>query len=341
MIAFFFQEKAGIHFLSFNLPNLAINRITKVNISRFIADYARQNPAWAVMVGFLIYFSCQAILFPAYLFILSLGFGMPYDGLLAVIRGEFAGVENPELIIRLVQGGNQVLGWGLAGFVGVSMLGNRWEVAGFTSKVSVGQLVLASLLIFAVLPIAQLTSFNPDTFHLPEGMSSLENALRDTESRSWAVFYKVLGNTQTGALLSNILIFAITPALMEELFFRGFMQRALGRNWNPHVAIWVTAFVFSLMHFQVYAFFPRMMLGAMLGYFLWISGSLWTSVIGHFCYNLFNILMVYVVVKYQVVDPDVLRTGGEMPEWWGLASLLAVGILFFVYLRLSKHKITS
>ena len=54
---------------------------------------------------------------------------------------------------------------------------------------------------------------------------------------------------------------------------------------NIHASIWITAALFSLIHAQFYGFLPRMMMGALLGYLVVWSGSLWSSILAHFVNN--------------------------------------------------------
>ena len=62
-------------------------------------------------------------------------------------------------------------------------------------------------------------------------------------------------------LLFNILIIGVIPAIGEELLFRGALQGSIER-WtkNGHLAIWISAFIFSAIHLQFYGFLPRFIL---------------------------------------------------------------------------------
>lgn len=62
---------------------------------------------------------------------------------------------------------------------------------------------------------------------------------------------------------------SLLPAIFEELFFRGVIQQELNQWWgNYHLAIVVTAIVFSAIHMQFVTFLPRFLLGMVLGYLL-------------------------------------------------------------------------
>jgi membrane protease YdiL (CAAX protease family) len=87
-------------------------------------------------------------------------------------------------------------------------------------------------------------------------------------------------------LFVSFLSIAIIPAICEELVFRGVMLPLLAKiTRNIHAAVWITAMLFSLIHVQFYGFLPRMIMGALLGYFVVWSGSLWTSILAHFINN--------------------------------------------------------
>ena len=138
-----------------------------------------------------------------------------------------------------------------------------------------------------------------------------------------------------GGMIVNIGLMALMPALAEEMSFRGVLQGVLSRQRSEvsHIAIWVTAFIFSAIHFQFYGFVPRMLLGAMFGYMLAWTGSLWVPIVMHFVNN------GVAVVSYQLLDAgsqgsekSIADTIGAGDTWWvGLISLAAVcGLLWLI-----------
>src|SRR5690606_2422366 len=97
---------------------------------------------------------------------------------------------------------------------------------------------------------------------------------------------KILQVTSFSGLLLNLLVIAIIPAIGEELLFRGCLQPVFHR-WtkNIHIAIWITAIIFSAIHVQFYGFIPRMLMGAVFGYMLYWGRSIWLPIIAHFINN--------------------------------------------------------
>ena len=82
------------------------------------------------------------------------------------------------------------------------------------------------------------------------------------------------------ALWKLWLMVALTPALCEETFFRGLMLSGL-RRWGGWAAIGITALLFGLLHGSIYRLLPTFILGLVLGYAVWRSGSLYCSILIH------------------------------------------------------------
>ena len=120
--------------------------------------------------------------------------------------------------------------------------------------------------------------------------------------------------------------------------FRGVLQQLLGGR--RHVAIWLTAVIFSAIHMQFYGFVPRMLMGALFGYvFVW-TGSLWVPIVMHFVNNGMAVLVYYIFSSKGVaIDTNYADTLGAGTTWWlGVISLLTVGILLRVlYLRITSQ----
>lgn len=146
-------------------------------------------------------------------------------------------------------------------------------------KVSVVGLMLVTLM--ASIPMMNVIVEWNLSLSLPESMSSIEEWMRGSEERSAKMVETMLSGTSVKALIVSILIVGVLTGLSEELFFRGMLQRILADRMNIHVAIWLTAIIFSAAHFQFYGFVPRMLLGGFFGYLAWWSRSLWLPVIAH------------------------------------------------------------
>ena len=178
-----------------------------------------------------------------------------------------------------------------------------------------------------------LKSLN-DLVVLPHFMSGVELWMQQMEHQSELLTEKFLSVSSYSALALNLLVMAAIPALGEELFFRGILQTVLGEKLNRHLAVWITAFIFSAIHLQFYGFLPRFLLGAALGYLFLFSGSIWASIVAHFINNALAVVLFFLTFNgYLTFDMDAL---GTQNTWWlGFLSLTLVCLLFY---RLNRIK---
>ena len=178
-----------------------------------------------------------------------------------------------------------------------------------------------------------LKSLN-DLVVLPHFMSGIELWMQQMENQSEVLTDKFLSVSSYSGLALNLLVMAAIPALGEELFFRGILQTVLGEKLNRHLAVWITAFIFSAIHLQFYGFLPRFLLGAALGYLFLFSGSIWASIVAHFINNALAVLLFFLTFNgYLTFDMDAL---GTQNTWWlGFLSLTLVCLLFY---RLNRIK---
>ena len=128
----------------------------------------------------------------------------------------------------------------------------------------------------------------------PEFMSGFEEWATLKEKQLESLTIHLISFDNTTEYLIGILTIAIIPGLCEEYFFRGVLQKnfKLLLN-NPHVAIILSALLFSAFHLQFYGFFPRFLLGVLFGYMFYWSGSLVYPVIAHTLNNFIGISLVY------------------------------------------------
>lgn len=99
----------------------------------------------------------------------------------------------------------------------------------------------------------------------------------------------------------------------------------------PHVAIWCSAILFSAIHMQFYGFVPRMLMGALFGYMLVWTGSLWVPILMHFTNNVMAVLVYYFVQRAGWDMEQMNAIGTNDTLWLGVASMVItiVGIYAF------------
>ncbi|MFT6149733.1 MAG: membrane protease YdiL (CAAX protease family) [Saprospiraceae bacterium] len=132
-------------------------------------------------------------------------------------------------------------------------------------------------------------------------------------------------------LVITLFAVAVTPAIGEELMFRGILQPTFEKLFkNGHVAVWLSAILFSAIHFQMQGFIPRMFLGAILGYFYLWSRNLWIPILAHFVFNGSQVLGKY-FNKIEIETPNIEFSEIIIPSLVSLTFLLGLGYLFWKF----------
>jgi membrane protease YdiL (CAAX protease family) len=128
-------------------------------------------------------------------------------------------------------------------------------------------------------------------------------------------------------LLANLFLIGVIPALGEELLFRGILQGQLMRRWSPWAAIILSGAVFSFVHFQMEGFFPRWILGVLLGWLFWKTSNFWVPVFVHFLNNGAQVLGAYFVKG----TPELVDLEQQVQVPWVLAFASLIGTLSLLW----------
>lgn len=262
--------------------------------------------------------------------------GLSTGDTLSVASGEQFWVQAHPQLFRLMQAGGQLLGWGLAALLVGMMMGSVRTTLGLVPPGGFSWVAIAPLILIAMIPLAQFSTFQADTFHLPGFLQKMEAGIAAREAKLKAVISTLTRETHTGAFVANLLLLAVIPAVCEELFFRGVVQRSLALRLSPHLAIWLTALIFSVVHFQFYGFFSRMLLGGALGYLAWFAGSIWPAIAGHLAFNGFQIVALWYAQRQRPELVAKLSDDAQIPAGLALLSLLLTLLLFWFYIRTLK-----
>jgi membrane protease YdiL (CAAX protease family) len=164
------------------------------------------------------------------------------------------------------------------------------------------------------------------------------------ELQKWVQGSEEKAAKQTKALLSgrapsdlvlNLIFIALFAGIGEELLFRGVLQRLFIKAFkSPWAGIVIAAFLFSFFHFQFLGFFPRFVLGIVLGALYWYSGSLYTAMLAHFVYDGFIVTLLY--FKPELANnPEASMFNQSGIAVMALLSAVAVGFLFWLMKKFS------
>lgn len=126
---------------------------------------------------------------------------------------------------------------------------------------------------------------------------------------------------------------AITPAVCEELMFRGYLQRQVERGMGLVWSIVLVGILFGMYHLQVTKVLPLATLGIYLGFVVWATGSVWTGTVVHLLNNGFAVLAVAYVSSRPDMSLDTVEDVA-LPWYLGLASALAAfGVCVVLFRR--------
>ena len=189
---------------------------------------------------------------------------------------------------------------------------------------------LGMLLMLLAFPFASWTNQVNQNLHLPAFMKSTEEALRAAEKNANDLIAAMLDMKNPSDLVVMLFVVALLPAICEELFFRGVLQRLFIQIFErPWTGIIVTAIIFSAFHGQFLGFLPRVLLGIILGAIYWYSGSIWPSILAHFVNNAIQVIYVYKDRGFIDQEPRL------HPVLVIFSGMAIVGILW--YMRKNSH----
>lgn len=123
-----------------------------------------------------------------------------------------------------------------------------------------------------------------------------------------------------------LLAVAIIPAFIEEVYFRGSLQKIL-TDWTgkPYLAIILTAIFFSAIHFSYFGFLSRMALGIILGCIYYYTKTIWLPILLHFLNNGIAIVTLY-TVRENPTNVDKIMDD-NLPIYWGGVALIGIYFL--------------
>lgn len=167
-------------------------------------------------------------------------------------------------------------------------------------------LIVVFLAMFMSLPIMEQLSNLNQRLVLPPFLKGVEDWMRASEKQAETATNILLKMDTVWDLIKTVLFVGGLTAVVEELMFRGALQTIFIR-WtkNHHAAIWITAILFSAFHMEFFGFLPRLMLGVFFGYFVYWSGSIWTSIWAHFINNSTAVIVTYLYQHKTIkTSPD-------------------------------------
>lgn len=167
------------------------------------------------------------------------------------------------------------------------------------------------------------------------------------------VFSKLNFNFQE--LFLTTVLFTLV-AILEEVLFRGYIQKNLMLSFNKYVALIVASAIFALMHganpnISLFSLLGLFLAGMALGATYMYTKNLWYPIAFHFSWNLFQSLLgfnvsgqdIYSIIEFTVPENNKIN-GGQFGFEGSIFSLVTELILVFLiiyYYQVKKPQLIA
>lgn len=157
----------------------------------------------------------------------------------------------------------------------------------------------------------------------PAGLELLQQ-----QARLELFIRKVAGFRSFPGFLAVAGMLVATPALCEELFFRGYVQRVFMGGLRPGIAVFLSGFVFALFHMEPANIVPLTLLGGFIGYIYRKAGTLAVPAVAHAANNFAALMLLQAESLFPGLSISAPgATIVSMWQWWAL--VLVSMVLFF------------
>jgi membrane protease YdiL (CAAX protease family) len=181
---------------------------------------------------------------------------------------------------------------------------------------SAKEIILAALITLSLLPSCYFLS------ELLLDMLSIPDSLKDMSEHLFAA-------KSFGQFIFLVFAIAVTPAICEEIFFRGYFQRTLERTTGRKSFIWAGV-LFGLFHMQPLSLITLSILGILFSFFFYRSRSLFPSSAAHFTNNFIALLLLYDYERFKFI------INGSLSYLWVIISLIIAAALIYLYLKITS-----
>ena len=319
------------------LSTIPLNNIeqenTNAGISRENVDELKLNGSWenknrsitaAAVTGLIgigaIYFNVQSILMIAFVFIYKIIFGIHLpSGFAERMNAIAVELKTPTLAALVISQYVFML-------LPALWIVKKWHTSQIKKYVrirlsSIKEIILAVLITVTLLPLSYYLSYLlMKIFPIPESFRDLSSQLFTPHNGT--------------EFIVLIFVIAVTPAICEEIFFRGYVQRTLERTIGAKSFI-VTGILFGLFHMQPLGLISLSLLGVLFSFFYYRSKSIFPSSAAHFTNNLIAIILLY--AESKSVNTGVASDGNLPITWIIFFTLIACGLII-VYITITREE---
>lgn len=175
--------------------------------------------------------------------------------------------------------------------------------------------------------IAIILSATPFLLYIGELISKIDlgpfKQTQDVNDRMIKAFLTMKSPMQFAV---SFFVIAIVAGVGEELFFRGLLMRfSAKKSTFRYLPIYITAALFAMMHTNFSGMVSIFLAGVLLGYFYYLTGSVWCSIAAHVFYNGTQVVMIYFMGS-DITDSQEMN----IPLLVAIISLVVSALLFII-----------
>lgn len=149
----------------------------------------------------------------------------------------------------------------------------------------------------------------------------------------------------TGSIWGAFLVIAVTPAICEEMLFRGVIFHSMKEKYRISTAIIAVAVLFGIYHMSLVKFIPTGFLGLMFCYVVYKTGSIYPAMMMHFINNAISVITMYYPEQVGKVMPVLTKEAMSVSDVLLLSGagliLTGIGLLIMKAPKAKKEAISS
>lgn len=135
--------------------------------------------------------------------------------------------------------------------------------------------------------------------------------------------------------IAAVIALAVLPAICEELLFRGIIYNGLLKL-GVKKAIIFSALIFALMHLSLQQTVYQIILGVILAYAVYVTGSLKASMLLHFLNNFIVLLISYIIIATGTQAQEVVYESVISYISPVMYAIIGVALIYGLFYELKK-----
>lgn len=130
-------------------------------------------------------------------------------------------------------------------------------------------------------------------------------------------------------LITFIMVVVAAPFL-EEFIFRGIILNGLLKRYSPWFSIFLSSFLFGIIHMNPWQFTSAMIIGVFAGWVYYKTNKLSYTIIIHMANNFFALITSYFFTDEQLMEMDLVSKYGSVTN----ALLITLGAIIIAVINI-------